>query len=369
VKQLSTSQLLKKTGVPCLRRHKRNGRYYAVKKIGGKIKSDALRTAANEPITDRKLAERHLRQWLDNLSNKKPELPHKDESFRSLLEKYRAVNAGMEEKTRKNVQWVIEKLKATWPGGLDISVETIKTSDVGSWMAKQLIGLRPASFNEVSRQLKNIFELAVNDGIIPTSPYAGVARKRRKVNREPPKIPTLEQFHKIVEAIRTQRFTDHANDSANLVEFLGLSALGEAEAQRLTWQDVKFSSNGQGKLSVQRRKTGKHFQVPMYSILKPLMLRLYNEQGRPNGRQRVFKTKSCRKALTTACKELGYPVFSPRSLRQFAIVRLLRCGVHPKLVARFQGHSDGGKLILDTYSEVISGEDRAWEEAELAKVR
>jgi hypothetical protein len=60
----STSQLLRSIpNVPCLKRHEINGNYYAVKKINGKIKSHALRSDAGTPITDRKLAERKLREW------------------------------------------------------------------------------------------------------------------------------------------------------------------------------------------------------------------------------------------------------------------------------------------------------------------
>ena len=44
-----------------------NGNYYAVKKIRGKIKTHALRSESGIAITDRKLAERKLREWLDGL--------------------------------------------------------------------------------------------------------------------------------------------------------------------------------------------------------------------------------------------------------------------------------------------------------------
>ena len=58
----STRQLLAKIpNVPCLYRHTVNGIYYGEKKIGRKRKEHSLGT------TDRKLAERRLKLWIDDL--------------------------------------------------------------------------------------------------------------------------------------------------------------------------------------------------------------------------------------------------------------------------------------------------------------
>ena len=49
---------------------------------------------------------------------------------------------------------------------------------------------------------------------------------------------------------------------------------------------------------------------------------------------------------------MGYPPFSQRSLRRLFITRAIERGVDVKVIAEWQGHKDGGKLILDTYSHV-----------------
>jgi len=82
--------------------------------------------------------------------------------------------------------------------------------------------------------------LAVNDRIISKSPYDGVVGKRKRVLRTPANIPTLEPFQAIVAEIRMQKFTDHAQDSADLAEFLGLAGVGETESGRLRWTNVDF---------------------------------------------------------------------------------------------------------------------------------
>jgi integrase len=285
-----------------------------------------------------------------------------------LLEKHRTVNSGMEQKTKNNINWVIKKLEVSWRGGLDVPVSQIQSSQVAAWLAAQT-GLKPATYNEISRQLKNIFGLAVHDNVISTSPYDGVLRKRRRTVRKPAVVPTKEQFEAIIERIRSQRLTDHAADSADLVEFLGLAGVGEAEADQLKWSDIDFKKGSMGRVQMRRKKTGEYFEVPMYKYLRPFLQNLHDRRGPPGGADKMFRVKSCRRSLATACRQLGYPHFSPRSLRKFAVTRMLRSGVHPKIVAKCQGHRDGGKLIMDTYSEVINENDERYFESEAAKAR
>jgi integrase len=57
-----------------------------------------------------------------------------------------------------------------------------------------------------------------------------------------------------------------------------------------------------------------------------------------------------RKAIANACKRLGFPSFTHRLLRRMFITRAIERGVDVKVIAQWQGHQDGGKLILETYS-------------------
>jgi hypothetical protein len=66
----------------------------------------------------------------------------------------------------------------------------------------------------------------------------------------------------------------------------------------------------------------------------------------------VFEIANAKKALAAACRRLGYPPFSQRSLRRMFITRAIEKGVDVKVIAEWQGHKDGGKLILQTYSHV-----------------
>jgi hypothetical protein len=48
---------------------------------------------------------------------------------------------------------------------------------------------------------------------------------------------------------------------------------------------------------------------------------------------------------------------------------LWQAKVDVKLISKWQGHQDGGRLILNTYTEVFGDNDDEYIKAELAKVK
>ena len=71
----------------------------------------------------------------------------------------------------------------------------------------------------------------------------------------------------------------------------------------------------------------------------------------------MFSVLDAKKSLAGACKRLGLPKYSSRSLRRMFITIAIERGVDVKVIAQWQGHADGGKLILDTYA--MSGQRTA----------
>jgi integrase len=170
----------------------------------------------------------------------------------------------------------------------------------------------------------------------------------RSTKREKPirLTPTFEQFKAIIADVRSQVFNADAQDSADFLEFLGLAGLGQAEAGSLTPADVDFAS---GQIITYRHKTSTGFVIPVFPQVRPLLERLC--EGKAHD-ERVFKISDAKKALAGACRRLGFPPFSQRSLRRLFITRAIERGADVKVIAEWQGHKDGGKLILDTYSHV-----------------
>ena len=67
---------------------------------------------------------------------------------------------------------------------------------------------------------------------------------------------------------------------------------------------------------------------------------------------KVFTVADAKKALAGACRRLKLPNYSSRAFRRMFITTAIQRGVDVKVIAQWQGHQDGGKLILVTYSHV-----------------
>jgi integrase len=358
--QKSTRQLLDKIPtVQCLYRHKLNGTYYGIKKHSGKRKEHSLQTA------DRKIAERKLAEWTKGLD--KIDSTAETMTLIQLLDKFVAGRQGKSESTIATDASIIARFKEQWKHGLDIRVSRIRPSFLDEWLASNEGRLKHASYNRYSGFLKHLFTIAVKDRAIIESPFELVKTRWKKPQKPRRIVPTQEQFEAIVNEIRTQRLNAEAKDSADFVEFLGLAGLGQAEASVLTWGDIDWTA---GVMHIKRQKTQQRFPVPIYAHLKPMLERMLAEYpSQPSSNTKVFKILDARKALVAACKRLEYHPFTQRNIRAALIRRLWQSGVDVKLISKWQGHQDGGRLILNTYTEVFGANDAEYIKTELAKVK
>lgn len=357
-KDPSESIYSKVPNVPGLYRNSRTGRYYGCKKVDGRRKERSLGT------TDRKIAERRLREWIANLGKVDSEV--EKTTLKELHKRFIAINQGKSDSTLCIIKGIIKEFEAWWPYGAHPEVRSIRPSHLEEWLALHERRLKNTSYNRYAGVLKQVFELAVNDRIIAESPFERVRTRWKKPQTPVRIVPTLEQFQAIVDTARAEKRSRRAKDSADFIEFLGLAGVGQAEASSLTWGDVDFDKNI---MSFRRHKTDRRFTVPIYPNLRPLMERLHKEAGekiRPG--QLVLKIKDAKRSLRGACVKLKLPPFTQRNLRQGLIMRLWKSGVDKKLIAKWQGHQDGGQLILDTYTEVFGSDDDDYEVQQLAKL-
>jgi integrase len=330
--------------------------------LAGKRKEHSLDT------TDRKIAERKLRAWISDLA--KIDTEAEKTTLAQLLEKFTSVRSGMKPSTVRTDASIIKSLKAHWKHGLDIRVSRIRPSMLDEWLATIEPHLKNSSFNRYAQFVKQLFDIALKDKMFSESPHPNLRTTWKRPQKPIRLVPTDEQFQAIVADIRNQRQNAAAEESADFIEFIGLAGFGQAEASWLTWQRVDFQKGKLGELTIRRMKTGELFYVPIYVHLKPLLKKLYDRyQTPPTPETKLFTISDARKSLANACKRLGYPHFTQRSIRAYLIRRLWQSGVDIKLIARWQGHQDGGKLILNTYTEVFGTNDAEYINSELAKVK
>ena len=325
---------------PGLYKYERTGIYYARLKVHGRQHTRCLGTH------DRALAKRLLTQLRYELQQLNPS--SLDQSLAALCERYASRFAHQAKRTKEIKTLILKRIVNLWPTGRYTPLGRIRSSHCDLWLAamqRQLPKFGRSSRNAHVALLKDLFQSAVRDRLILTSPAAHLKGGKRET---PIRLtPTQEQFARIIESVREQKFNGHgAEDSANFLEFLGLAGLGQAEARALIRADIDF---GKDQIRTFRQKTRSGFAIPIYPQLKPLLEKLC-EGKRPN--DKIFYIADAKAALRAACLRLGLPAFTQRSLRRMFIIRAIERGVDVKVIAQWQGHRDGGKLILDTYSHV-----------------
>ena len=317
----------------CLYRYSSNGVYYARIKTSGKEIRQSLQT------TDRQKANRELRRLKEE--QRQIDRSQGKLTLAELCDRYLQTVQNQKPKTVERKALIVRRIKNDWPTGRQTQVSKVKPSDVELWLSRY-------SFGAVSRNLhmacaKEIFAMALRDNVIARSPAAHLHSV--KLDKPIRKTPTFEEFKAIVGDIRSQRFNADAEESADFVEFLGLAGLGQAEASALRKSDIDWERRT---ITTFRHKTKSGFQIPLYPQLNELLQRRCTRVDT----DLVFGVKDAKKAIGAACKRLDLPRYSHRSFRRMFITRAIELGVDVKVIAEWQGHKDGGKLILGTYSHV-----------------
>jgi integrase len=320
----------------CLYRYESSGVYFAHVRANGKLYRESLNT------DNRALANRRLRDFRRKVSRIDPGLSKT--TLAAMADLYLETIEHMSPSTKKGRTGIIKKLKETFYGADWQPLGDIRPSQLETWLSKQAARLSASHSNAYLTTLRDIFDLAFRDRYIADNPCDQLKWRKRE---QPIRLtPSFEDFQRIVADIRGQRFNADAKDSADLVEFLGLTGVGQAEAAGLLRKHVHFHF---GKMQLFRHKTRKAWTLPIFPQVRPLLERLCEGLGPDD---RVFPIASARKALAGACKRLGLPSYTHRSLRRLFVTRAIERGIDIKVISQWQNHADGGKLILSTYSHV-----------------
>ncbi|MDQ3622072.1 MAG: tyrosine-type recombinase/integrase [Verrucomicrobiota bacterium] len=320
---------------------------------------------------DRKTADRKLAEWLDTARRLRPEVSRS--TLEELLLRFQATRIHCDDSTKLAEQGFSTSFRLFFD--CKRRVTAIRGSELKAFintLAKER-NYSANTYNRVCLFLRQLFALAKIDGMTAENLYETSGLRYQTVHRKPPTIPTSDQFKQILAEVRAEKKNRKGAASGDFLEFQGTAGLGQAEAAALKWSDIDFDV---GEMQIKRVKTGKYFPVPLYPRLRTLLERMKSEavaRASEENRElqkheRVFIIDNARKALTNACERLGMPAFTQRNLRQMFIVEAYRAGVDVKTLAKWQGHQDGGKLIMDTYTEVIGADHREFERKQIMRL-
>jgi integrase len=313
-----------------------SGMYYAHVRHGGKLYREKLKTK------DLPYARRKLHDFKQGLERTDPR--YSKITLCAWLENVYAPTLKGAKDALKAKKRILKRVKRTWLLARTQPMRDIKKSQVVTWINDQYGAWSESYWNSALSLIRDAFDMALSDHVILENPAAGLKYRKRK---KPIRLtPTFEQFKAIVADIRAQLFNRDAEDSGDFVEFLGLAGLGQAEAAAITRAHVDLDA---GRIIVYRHKTDVGFSVPIFPQLRPIIEKLCAGKKHNEG---LFAIDQARKALANACKRLDFPPFTHRSLRRMFITRAIEKGVDVKVIAEWQRHRDGGKLILQTYSHV-----------------
>jgi integrase len=253
---------------------------------------------------------------------------------------------GFAKKTQGTRKSILKIFKSTWKHGLEMQVRAVTKGQLGIWLSEQRPRLKNSSFNEYTRFVRQLFEIALDHKAIGDSP--AVDFKEVRVEKPIRTTPSWENFLAIVNEIRQQELNPEANESADLVEFMGRAGVGTAECGNLRGEHIKFES---GHIALYRKKTDVGYTIPIFPQLRPLLER-FKQEGKIKVGEPVFRIQDPKKALSSACKRLKLQHFSSRALRRCFITRAIERGIDFKTLSSWQGHRDGGVLIARTYSHL-----------------
>ena len=320
-----------------------SGSYYARFRHKGKRVFERLGTQES-PCTSLPEAKRLLRTLKNSLDS--TDLTASKKTLEQIIKEFEPIMPGSES-TLKYKKRYIASLKKDFPLPQHTKMSDIKKSHILQFMALYK-DATPDHYNHVLTLVRDVFNYAVDDKVIPSSPVEGIKYKKRadEVTRL---IPAWEDFQAIVKSIRSQVYADTAKQSADLIEFMGLAGLGQAECAALTWGDISFKNS---LITLIRKKTRTQFIIPLYPQVRPLLERMESELESKDPRGKVFHVKDAKKALKSACNRLKLPRYSARAFRRMFISRCLHdLGIDVQTIASWQGHKDGGQLILRTYAK------------------
>ncbi|MGC3992054.1 MAG: site-specific integrase [Chthoniobacteraceae bacterium] len=206
-------------------------------------------------------------------------------------------------------------------------------------------------FNNVIAFMRQVFDLAIKEGIIYKNPAEDL--ERMPVRQKKLQLPTKKRFAEFLAEMRMahSRFSKHC---ADLAEGLACTGLRIGEAGEVEWQHLRFDDE---EITVvgdpeEATKNSEIRYVPMIEQAKALFQRMRAERPDEPMNAKVFKVRECQKSMDRAAEKIGMARITHHDLRHFFATICIESGVDIPTVSRWLGHKDGGALAMKTYGHL-----------------
>jgi integrase len=339
-----------KTPMANLVLYKPSGIYFIRAKVNGRLFRKSLKTASYE------IAVTKLQRTLFAERGRVSLGPDEDLTFGDMVTEWQLRLESDPSKKERAVEYRTETLKngvrAFWPGIDSLKPKDFTESAVLSWSNKVRAHFSAPRYNGVVQTLRGILQVAVDRGLLLENPARG--RKRNSVKGvpaatvplTPPKLPELDQFQALLEAL--DRVPERAKAS-RMIKFMAYSGCRVSAARQMTLENFDFQRN---QVVLPKVKYDvEPVRVPMISEMQELAEQLKSEHS---GEGTLFQIQSPRKALKHACRDAGIsPPMTPHDLRHIFVTRCIECDVDIPTIAKWCGHKDGGRVLLKIYAHLL----------------
>jgi integrase len=316
-----------------------SGKYHARAKVGGRLIRKSLKTGSIE-VAKRKLddllAQERARRNIHGAEVDGWRMGRLADCWMAELK----ADKDLKPRTVEYREETLAIIRKTWPGFDVARPMDISPGECRDWakrLGKKYSGSR---FNGCVESLRAIFRLAQDQGSVATNPALLVERKA--VKRKVRNLPSISKFRELLGQLKK---TPWRRRASALVRFLVFSGARPAAALMVVPADVDLKAN------TLRLPPIKHqhepLVLPMSKELRGVVKELLADSSGPN--EPLLPTKTCRKALKMACRELNLPRLTHYDLRHLFTTHLLENGVAPAVVAALRGDKDGGAMLLKTY--------------------
>ena len=364
-KKKQFQKVLDTKGKPVTGLWQRNGRYYAqlTLKAEGRSKNTKLALKALN-LTE---AKARLEELKFKRANNQLEQFKKAPGLADYCGLYMVIQVKLKRKKASSLKSERGHIKH-WQRLLgNRSMSKINASDIRLAMAQlREDGLAPQTINYALITLRNIFSMALEDGLISGLPFVS-KMWLKKDRRKRPEFTTAQLDKLLNEAQHCSRNGRHF---AWYFKFMCFSGARAGEALRVKWADVDFTNRQIVIGADGNTKNGKSRVVDFNGELEALLLEMRDsrlsdewlfvsgQRGSEGQRARCFKETLVkarervglgqqRKAATGYA--LGF-----HDCRHYFISHAVMCGVDFPTVAIWVGHQDGGMLISTVYAHIAN---------------
>jgi len=356
-----------RTSVTNLLRNRESGNYYARVKVNGKQKWRALKTkvftVAKLKLIDVQKALRTQGRLAKGRNFEGAEDETKVAFYISAYSARLDEDSEIKDATRSRSKDSIKTLVKTWPELPGSDVRHVTEADCRQWSKKTLRegtgfiapnvktvrkGMSASNYNKCLTALWSSFDIAVENGIVPTNVSRVLPRK--PTGTKELHLPSVAEFNQILKLMATagSRWSIDAADLASLMAYTGGRL---RETTKLTWSHLNADQT-LITLPGTKTKASVNRPVPVFKKLRSLLDKIRKRRGPEAKTAHIAGVGSCLNALKSGCRKVGVKPLTHHDLRHFFATRCIESGVDIPTVSKWLGHADGGALAMRTYGHL-----------------